>query len=259
MEYYLTSKIVTSGRFLYLADKAITDTCVGEYMLLSYFIEEVKNKMLNFENYEYIADYMKDYINDVNDSISDVTNKDMAVEIMYELLRWEDVNLSKCNIEHDSYYDKEYLITLYYDPDDNDKICVDVEEAYSDALDRYIVGSDSVLFYEDVNSKALIDMENNPFFENIFHDWLTIGLEESEDFNEDDSKAENGLDASDSEDESTDSGYSVTVKVGLDTEEAEGIIRDMNRNLNRHVSNMFDMLYRPHLYKYRPHPIRFYW
>ena len=56
-----------------------------------------------------------------------------------------------------------------------------------------------------------------------------------------------------------DSGYSLTVKVGLDTDEAEEMIRDMERNLNRHVSDMFDMLYRPYLYEYRPMPIRFYW
>lgn len=213
-------------------------------------------KMLNFENYEHIADYMKNYIDDVNDSISVVTNKDMTVEIMYELLRWEDVNLSRCNIEHESHYDKEYMITLYRDPDDNNKICVDVEEAYSDDLGRYIIGSDSVLFYEDVNSKALIDMENNPFFENVFHDWFTIGEEELEDTEEDDNGSE--LD-DDYEDDSKDFGYSITVKVGLDTEEAEEMIRDMEKNLNRHVSNMFDMLYRPYFYEYRPRPIRFFW
>lgn len=56
-----------------------------------------------------------------------------------------------------------------------------------------------------------------------------------------------------------DSGYSVTVKVGLDSEESEDLIRDMNRILNRHVSDMFDMLYRPYLYEYRPHPIRLFW
>lgn len=56
-----------------------------------------------------------------------------------------------------------------------------------------------------------------------------------------------------------DSGYSVTIKVGLDTEEAENIIRDMEKNVNRHVSDMFDMLYRPYPYEYRPHPIRLFW
>lgn len=214
--------------------------------------------MLNFENYECIADYMKNYIDDVNDSISVVANKAMAVEIMYELLRWEDVNLSKCNIEHDFYYDKEYMITLYYDPYDNSKICVDVEEAYSDDLERYIVGSDSVLFYEDVNSKALIDMENNPFFENVFHDWFTIGEDELEDTDKYDTDEETDLNDDDSEDELGDSDYSVTIKVGLDSEEAEDLIRDMRKNFQREFPDMFDMLYRPYLYEYHPR-IRFFW
>lgn len=214
--------------------------------------------MLNFENYEYIADYMKYYIDDVNDSISVVANKDMAVEIMYELLRWEDVNLSKCNIEHDSYYDKEYMITLYYDPDDYNKICIDVEPAYSNDLGRYIVGSDSVLFYEDVNSKALIDMENNPFFENIFHDWFTIGEDVEEDDTENSDDKENTSDSEDKE-RSTNSGYSVTIKVDLDTDEADKMSRDMRKNFKREVSDMFDMLYRPYLYEYHPRPIRVFW
>ena len=212
---------------------------------------------MNFEHYEDIADYMKNYIDDENDSISVVVNKDMAVEIMYELLRWEDVNLSKCNIEHESYYDKEYMITLYCDPDDNNKICVDVEEAYSADLGRYIVGSDSVLFYEDVNSKALIDMENNPFFENVFHNWFTIGEEDIEEENAD-ADDDDDTDLEDAK-ETEDSGYSVTIKVGLDTDEAKEMIRDMERNLNRHVCDMFDMLYRPYLYGYDPAHMRFFW
>lgn len=210
--------------------------------------------MLNFENYEYIADYMKNYIDEVHDSISIVVNKDMVIEIMYELLRWEDVNLSKCNIEHDSYYDKEYMITLYYDPEDNNKICIDVEQAYSFDLRRYIVGSDSVLFYEDVNSKALIDMQNNPFFENVFHDWFTIGEDTLDDVDEDCSANISDLDDSEIDDENdpNDSGYGITVKVGLDTEEAEKIIRDMKKNFQRELSDMFGI-------PYRPLPLRFFW
>ncbi len=206
--------------------------------------------MLNFENYEYIADYMKNYIDEVHDSISIVVNKDMVIEIMYELLRWEDVNLSKCNIEHDSYYDKEYMITLYYDTEDNNKICIDVEQAYSFELRRYIVGSDSVLFYEDVNSKALIDMQNNPFFENVFHDWFTIVEDTLDDVDEDCSANISDLDDSETDDEndSTDSGYSITVKVGLDTNEAEQIIRNMKKSLQREVSDMMNWLHVSHPY-----------
>lgn len=116
-----------------------------------------------------------------------------------------------------------------------------------------------VLFHEDANSKAMLDMQNNENIELSGHDWFTIGEEELEDIAEDDSDKETDLDDGDSEDDSKDSGYSVTIKVGLDTEETKEMIRDMNRNLNRHVSDMFDMLYRPYLYEHRPHPIRFFW
>lgn len=47
--------------------------------------------------------------------------------------------------------------------------------------------------------------------------------------------------------------------VDEDTDEAEKMIRDMRKNFQREVSGMFDMLYRPYLYEYRPQPIRFYW
>lgn len=48
------------------------------------------------------------------------------------------------------------------------------------------------------------------------------------------------------------------VSVG-DTDEVEEMIRSTEKNLNRHVSDMFDMLYRPYLYEYHPYPIEFYW
>ena len=91
------------------------------------------------------------------------------------------------------------------------------------------------------------------------HDWFTSGNEELEDINEDDNDVETNLDGTDPEDELDDSGYSITVKVGLDTDEAEKIIRDMRKNFQREVSGMFDMLYRQYLYEYHPQPLRFYW
>lgn len=54
-----------------------------------------------------------------------------------------------------------------------------------------------------------------------------------------------------------DSEYSITIKADLDTNEAEKMIHDMRKNFQREFSDMFDMLYRPYLYEYRPHPLRF--
>ena len=61
------------------------------------------------------------------------------------------------------------------------------------------------------------------------------------------------------ENEPTDFGYNVTVKVGLDTDEAERMIRDMRKNFQREFSDLFDILYRPYLYGCCPQPLRFYW
>lgn len=101
-------------------------------------------------------------------------------------------------------------------------------------------------------------MQNNEYMPLGDHNWFTIS-EELKGVNEDDSDDETNLDNADPEDEFADSGYSITVKVGLDTDEAEKMIRDMRKNFQREFSDMFDMLYRPYLYEYRPQPIRFFW
>ena len=54
-----------------------------------------------------------------------------------------------------------------------------------------------------------------------------------------------------------DSEYSIIIKADLDTNEAEKMIHNMRKNFQREFSDMFDMLYRPYLYEYRPHPLRF--
>ncbi|KAI4445090.1 hypothetical protein C823_007595 [Eubacterium plexicaudatum ASF492] len=105
----------------------------------------------------------------------------------------------------------------------------------------------------------MVDMQNNEYMPLGEHDWFTIGNEELEGINEDDNDVETNLNETDPEDELDDSEYSITVKVGLDTDEAEKIIRDMRKNFQREVSGMFDMLYRPYLYEYHPQPLRFYW
>lgn len=44
MEYNLINKTVTSGRLLYLADKA-TSTCVGEWITaLLFYLKNIENK-----------------------------------------------------------------------------------------------------------------------------------------------------------------------------------------------------------------------
>lgn len=212
--------------------------------------------MLNFNNIEDLVSHMFEKL-DGDESVSVVANKELSVSIIQEFLEYKNVILKYANVD-DYEYDKEYIVTLH-DDCDSDSWAIAIEPIYNYEKEMYFGTDGYVLFHEDVNSKAMLDMQNNENIELSGHDWFTIGEEESDDTDEDDTDEETDLDDDNPEDESKDSGYSVTVKVGLDIEEAEDIIHDMEKNLNRHVSDMFDMLYRPYLYEYRPHPIRFFW
>lgn len=211
--------------------------------------------MLNFNNIEDLVSHMFEKL-DGDESVSVVANKELSVAIIQELLEYKNVILKYANVD-DYEYDKEYIVTLH-DDCDSDSWDIAIEPIYNYEKEMYFGTDGYVLFHEDVNSKAMLDMQNNENIELSGHDWFTIGEEESEDIAEDDTNKETDLDDDDHEDNLDDSDYSVTIKVGLDTEEAEEMIRDMNRNLNRHVSDMFDMLYRPYLYEYHP-MIRFFW
>ncbi len=139
---------------------------------------------------------------------------------------------------------------------ESDNWYINVEKCYLPEKEKYISTEGYVLFHEDVNSKALIDMQNNEYMPLGDHDWFTIGDEDLENTDKNDSNEKTDLD--DSEDESADSGYSVTVKVSLDTEEAERMICDMRKNFQREFYDVLDMLYIPYLYEYRPR-IRLFW
>lgn len=214
--------------------------------------------MLNFENIEDLVSHMFEKL-DGDEPVSVVANKEISVAIIQELLEYKNVILKYANVD-DNEYDKEYIVTLHNDYD-SDSWDIAIEPIYNYEKEMYFGTDGYVLFHEDANSKAMLDMQNNENIELSGHDWFTIGEEESDDTDEIDEEIDEkiDLDDNDSEDDSKDSGYSVTVKVNLDTNEAEEMIRDMKKNLNKHVSDMFDMLYRPYLYEYHPHPIKFFW
>lgn len=209
--------------------------------------------MLNFDSIEDLVSYMFEQL-DGDEPVSVVANKELSVSIIQEFLEYKNVIPKYANVD-DYEYDKEYIVTLH-DDCNLDSWDIAIEPIYNYEKEMYFGTDGYVLFHEDINSKAMLDMQNNENVELSGHDWFTIGEDELEDTNKDNEETES---ANDDSNESKDSGYSVTVKVDLDIEEAEEIIRDMEKNLNRHVSDMFDMLYRPYLYEYRPHPIRFFW
>ena len=214
--------------------------------------------MLNFENIEDLVSHMFANLDNEDNLVSVIANKQMIIDIMVELLNYKNVILESCELDYDEEYDREYIVSLFDDVE-SDNWHVNVEKCYLAQKDKYVSTDGYILFHEDVNSKAMVDMQNNEYMPLGEHDWFTIGNEELEDINEDDNDVETNLDGTDPEDELDDSGYSITVKVGLDTDEAEKIIRDMRKNFQREVSGMFDMLYRQYLYEYHPQPLRFYW
>ena len=214
--------------------------------------------MLNFENIEDLVSHMFANLDNENNLVSVITNKSMTTDIMVELLNYKNAILNSCDIDYEEEYDREYIVSLFDDAE-SDNWYVNVGKSYLPEKEKYVATEGYVLFHEDVNSKAMVDMKNNEYIPLGDYDWFTIGEEKLEDINEDNNDVETNLDGTDPEDELDDSGYSITVKVGLDTGEAEKIIRDMRKNFQRELPDMFDMLYRPYLYEYRPQPIRFFW
>lgn len=214
--------------------------------------------MLNFENIEDLVSHMFANLDNENNLVSVITNKSMTTDIMVELLNYKNVILNSCDIDYEEEYDREYIVSLFDDVE-SDNWYVNVEKSYLPEKEKYVATEGYVLFHEDVNSKAMVDMQNSKVFPLDDHDWFTVGETEFDETDEDGNNKDIDLDDVSDKDESTDSGYSITVKVGLDTDEAEKIIRDMRKNFQRELSGMFDMLYRPYLYEYHPQPLRFYW
>ncbi|MBD5534517.1 MAG: hypothetical protein HDQ99_02435 [Lachnospiraceae bacterium] len=211
--------------------------------------------MLNFNNIEDLVTHMFENLDNEDNLVSVVANKDITVEIMKELLAYDNVILDLCNVNSFE-YDREYLLSLH-DETDTDHWHVSVEQIYNYDKEMYLGTSGYVLFHEDVNSKAMLDMQNNEFMPLGEHDWFIFWETAAEDDYEDDNTEDTDPDV-ETDDKDVDSGYSVTVKVDLDTDEVGKIIRDMKKNMQRELSGVFDMLYRPYPYEYHPSPLRFF-
>lgn len=193
--------------------------------------------MQNFEDIEELVSHMFEKL-DGDEPISVVADKDLAVDIMLELLTYDNVILNFANV--DTYdYDKEYLVSLY-DDTDTDYWYVSIEQIYNYEKEKYFGTDGYVLFHEDVNSKALVDMQNNENIELSGYDWFTIGEDDGIE-TEDDSLAVNDKNVSVDEDndDKNNSTYNITIKGNLDTGDAEKIIEDMERRI-AHMQEMID-------------------
>lgn len=136
--------------------------------------------MLNFDNIEDLAAYMFEKLDNTNHVVSVISNKEITIEILRELLNYESIILGKCEIDYDKKYNREYIISLFDDVE-SDFWYVNIEKSYLTDKNKYISTDGYVLFHEDVNSKSITDMENNTFMPLEKYDWFIIGESENED------------------------------------------------------------------------------
>lgn len=206
--------------------------------------------MLNFDTIEDLVSHMFEYSDNEDNLVSVVADKEMSVEIMKELLNYENVILNRCNIDFDEEYDREYIVSLLDDVD-SDNWYVNVEKSYIPDNDKYVSTDGYVLFHEDVNSKAMVDMQNNETIPLGDHDWFVVGetADETEHiymvngkpvnketFNEYASKFIS--ESADEEDDTSENGnYSICSKRNLGAYEASEIIKDMERRM-MHMDDM---------------------
>lgn len=133
--------------------------------------------MLIYDDVEQLVADMFHTLEVDEDVISVIADKELISQIMQEMLIYEDVAIDYCNIDAFT-YDKEYFISLHYDDDDEYwYICVD--QIYNYNKEKYNSMGGYVLFHEDVNSKALVDIQNNEMSFLTGHDLFVIGEDDS--------------------------------------------------------------------------------
>lgn len=183
-----------------------------------------------FDDVEELVTYMWDKIVDTNEPVTVIADKDTVVNVMNELLTYEDVSLKDCDISIE--YDKEYFVSLYRDGGEWE---IYVHPAYNDENNRYYGKSGYVLFHEDINSKALVDMQNNDVAKMSGHDWFIIGEDDS--FDTDDEGEIDQEDEETTKDSGDDSNgeYTVTIKSSVDLGDVMTLL---------HMYEMFDEMNR---------------
>lgn len=229
-------------------------------------------KQLRFEDYEEFACDIADSFDNIEDGFGDVSiiaKYVEAKEIIKELLclGYDVASVELHQEKFENYYD-EYIIGLNHDGVWCEKFKRSMGYFSDESNVIYIMDNCSSAVIPYCKSKNLYevsvgdidDSENNSKESKTEHTYTVNGKSvDKETFDDYVSKfAPNSVYEDTEENEPTDSGYSVTVKINLDTDEAESMIRDMKKNFQREFSDMFDMLYRPYLYEYRSHPIRFF-
>ncbi len=133
--------------------------------------------MLSFKDINDLLEYMFGK-QDNNTVVSVVADKKMTVEIMKELLTYDDIVLDFCQID-DFEYDKEYLISLI--DENNTGYChISIEQMFNCEKKKYYAADGYILFHEGVNSKAPIDVVKNEFSDISGYDWFKFAEDDNE-------------------------------------------------------------------------------
>lgn len=127
--------------------------------------------MKNFDFIEDLTLYLFDK-GEEEDIVSVVAKTNVIIPLMKELLDYDDVVMDLCDINNID-YDKEYILSLFLD-DDKEIWYFGVDPAYNEKTGKYIGNDGFVLFYEDVSSRALIDMRNNKGAEMSGYEIITV-------------------------------------------------------------------------------------
>lgn len=230
---------------------------------------------LEYETYEDFVSEIADTFGSLEDDFGDVSiiaKYDEAKEIIRELLNQE-YDMASIDIhkeEFEEYYD-EYRIALNQDGIWCEKFKHENGYLDDDAFVTFIMDNCSSAVFKHIDSEELYevcvgedelseyeysdDYDDDDEYESE-HSYMVNGKSvDKETFDEYVSQFASNLvdnDTDDEDKEDTDSGYSVTVEVGLDADEAEKIIRDMRKNFQRELFDMFGV-------PYRPLPLRFFW
>lgn len=141
--------------------------------------------MIEFKKTVNLASHMLDHLDNEDNLASVIGNRQLIISVMQELLNHKNIFLSQCLIEFDEFCDKEYVLYLY-DDTDSDKKYLNIEKCNPTQKGKYLSVGGYVLFHEDVNSKILIDMQNNEFMPLCGHDWFVINDNLSAETNEED-------------------------------------------------------------------------
>lgn len=228
---------------------------------------------LKFEDYEDFACEIADKFDSLEgdfDDISIIAKYDEAKEIIRELLclGYDVASLDIHDELWENFYD-EYIVSVSYKDE--------IPFVWCEKFKRetgYINDNPTVAYVMDNCSSAVFKHINS---EEVYE--VCVGEDEADEEDDDYSDEDDGEeyetkssytingksvdketfdeyvsqfvpDLVDEDNKNDDSEYSITVKVNLDTDEAEKIVRSMRERFKQEVSNMVDILYRPYLYEY---------